>query len=100
MSRKVFSQKLKLCALFPSTGVLRESHRHLDGCLSAVCVLSPARVRSRELHRPPTQGAAALPTEATTHEGNVTVTFTFAKSKQPFLLLRQSFKKAMLLKSN
>lgn len=53
----------------PSAGVLRKSHRHLDGRLSAVCVLGPAGVRRRQLHRPPTQGAAALPTEATTHEG-------------------------------
>lgn len=51
------------------TGVLRQSHRHLDGRVSAVRLLRPAGVRRRQLHRPPTQGAAALQTEATTREG-------------------------------
>lgn len=37
--------------------------------MPAVCVLGPAGVRRRQLHRSPTQGAAALQEEATTHEG-------------------------------
>jgi len=55
--------------LRPSTGVLRQSHRHLDGRVSAVRVLRPAGVRRRQLHRPATQRAAALQTEATAREG-------------------------------
>lgn len=61
-------QRLASCRP-PSAGVLREGHRYLDGRVSAVRVLRPAGVRRRQLHRPPTQGAAALQTEAATHEG-------------------------------
>lgn len=42
--------------------------------MSAVCVLGPAGVRRCQLHRSPTQGAAALQTEATTHEGEYSLT--------------------------
>lgn len=58
----------------PPTGVLRKSHRYLDGRVSVVRVLGPAGVCCCQLHRPPTQGAAALQTEATTHEGEYSLT--------------------------
>lgn len=54
---------------FHPPGVLRQSHRHLDGGVPALRLLGAAGVRRRQLHRPPAQGAAALPAEATTHEG-------------------------------
>lgn len=54
---------------WPPAGVLCESHWYLDGSLSAVCLFGLVGIRRRELYRPPAQGAAALQTETTTHEG-------------------------------
>ena len=37
--------------------------------MPAVCVLRPVGICCCQLHRPPTQGAAAIQEEETTHEG-------------------------------
>lgn len=46
--------------VFASAGLLRQGHRHLDGCVFALCLLCAARICGRQLCVEATQGASAI----------------------------------------
>lgn len=68
---------LRLPLLSPVVGVIRQSHWHLDGGVSALCILCPFGVCSRKLCVKAAQRAPAVPAQEEEEQGKSNAAHSF-----------------------